>query len=472
MVRKAAVAGSFYTADPDKLRKEVQGYLAGETKPAGRAAGILAPHAGYAFSGAAAGRAFAGLRGLDFDTLVIMATGHREALSGGALSGAEAFATPLGEVPVDAALRGELLKEKKLFTLNDRAHAAEHAVEVQLPFLQVLKGAGVQILPLLFNTSDEEVLEKAGRAVGRALKGRKALFCVSSDLSHYPPAALAEMSDSSALLALRQAMRNGDPSHFGLACGFLQRKAAGEMDTVACGQAPMTAGAAAALELGCNDFELALYTHSGRVSGDDSGVVGYGAGFYTEAVPPPPGALPLTAAMRKELLALARSSASAAIRDGRPPRLGLDPKPEFNQPAAVFVTLTKKGQLRGCIGNMGPAGTLADMVSCYACAAALEDPRFDAVTQAELAKLKVEISVLSPLRRVPDASYIKEGVHGVYVKSGRRSGTYLPQVWEHFPGKEQFLDSLCAEKAGLDPSAWRAGGAELYVYTVEAFEES
>ena len=301
MIRKPAVAGKFYEADPEKLRAEVSAYLKAGAAPAGRLAGILSPHAGYVYSGAAAGKAFASLKSLSFDTLVIMATGHNMGLRRGALLSQGSFETPLGQVKIDEAFCAELLKETKLFEENPRAHAAEHAVEVQLPFLQVLKGDAVKIVPVLFNTDDAELLEEAGRAVGRAMKGRKALFCVSSDLSHYPPRNIAEISDNSVLLALRQAMRNSNPGYFAQASQLLLPKAAAYLDTVACGQAPMTAGAAAALELGCNDFELALYTHSGKVSGDNTAVVGYGAGFFTEANPKPSGAPELTAEMKKEL---------------------------------------------------------------------------------------------------------------------------------------------------------------------------
>jgi AmmeMemoRadiSam system protein B/AmmeMemoRadiSam system protein A len=471
MIRKTAAAGRFYPDEPEKLEKFVSAFLKEGASPAGRCAGLLVPHAGYEYSGAAAGTALAYLNTAAIDTLVILATGHTMALSKGALLAEGSFDTPLGPVAIDEAFCRELLKEKKLFENSPQAHAGEHAVEVQLPFLRVLKGGAVKIVPILFNTDDAALLEEAGRAIGRAMKTRKALFCVSSDLSHYPPGNIAEMSDRSVLLALRQAMRNANPGYFHLANSLLLAKAAKHLDTTACGQAPMTAGAAAALELGANDFELSCYTHSGKVSGDDSAVVGYGAGFFTEVSPKPAGGLELNAGMKKELLALARRSIEACLKTGKTAVQPLDPKPEFNQPAAIFVTLTIGGELRGCIGSLEPRGTLTDMVAAYACAAALEDPRFGPLTAAELKKVSVEISVLSPLERVPGAEAVKPGVHGVYVKSGGRSGTYLPQVWEHFKNKEEFLSSLCLEKAGLAAGAWKEKSTALYVYTVDCFSE-
>lgn len=470
MLRKTIAAGRFYTDEPENLKKEVSAFLQKGAKPLGRCVGLLVPHAGYEYSGAAAGTALAYLKTADIDTLVILATGHTMGLDKGALLAEGSFDTPLGPVEIDEEFCRELLKEKKLFTNSPHAHAGEHAVEVQLPFLRVLKGGAVKIVPILFNTPDAALLEEAGRAIGRAMKNRKALFCVSSDLSHYPPADVAEMSDRSVLLALRQAMRNANPGYFHLANSLLLAKAP-SLDTTACGQAAMTAGAAAALELGANEFELSRYNHSGDVSGDDSAVVGYGAGFFTEASPKPAGGLELCAKLKTELLTLARRSISHCIRAGEAAEQPLSATPEFNQPAAVFVTLTRDGELRGCIGSLEPRGTLCDMVGAYACAAAFEDPRFGQVMETELAKIKIEISVLSPLKLVKGAEDVKEGVHGVYVKCGNRSGTYLPQVWEHFKKKEDFLSSLCLEKAGLAAGAWKEKSTALYVYAVDCFSE-
>ncbi len=471
MIRKTAAAGRFYPAEPEKLKKFVSAFLKDSAAPLGRCAGLLVPHAGYEYSGAAAGTALAYLKNADIDTLVILATGHTMALEKGALLDEGSFDTPLGPVEIDKAFCRELLKDKKLFENSPQAHAGEHAVEVQLPFLRELKGGAVKIVPILFNTDDEALLEAAGRAIGRAMKTRKALLCVSSDLSHYPPGNIAEMSDRSVLLALRQAMRNANPGYFHLANALLLAKAAKHLDTTACGQAAMTAGAAAALELGANDFELSCYTHSGKVSGDDSAVVGYGAGFFTDVSPKPAGGLELDARMKADLLALARKSIEGCLKTGKAAGQPLDRRPEFNQPAAIFVTLTIGGDLRGCIGSLEPRGTLCDMAAAYACAAAFEDPRFPAVSENELKKIKIEISVLSPLEIAPGPGAVKEGLHGVYVKNGRRSGTYLPQVWEHFKNKEDFLSSLCLEKAGLAAGAWKEKSTVLYTYTVDCFSE-
>lgn len=472
-IRKPAVAGRFYDAHPDVLRDTVDAFLRDKASaaPAGEIKGLLAPHAGYAYSGPTAAAAYALLDKTSFDTVYILGTGHTMPLEGGATLPSGVFSTPLGEIEVDEEAAAELLADKKHFFASARAHEREHAIEVQLPFLQCLPHPPGKIVPLLFNSDDLDGLLAAGRAIGRAAARRKALVCVSSDLSHYPPAEIAVISDRAALEAYVMAARNGDPSYFDTSLRLLESKAGAEMDTAACGRAAMIAGAAACLEMGANDFRLAEYVHSGMVSGDDSGVVGYGAGLFLRSVNPPAGMISLDEAARKGLLNLAREAIVARLRGAKAEVPELFPRHGYNLPSAVFVTLTIKGELRGCIGTMEPRGSLADSVAYYAVAAAFEDPRFPALSAGEIDKVKIEISALSPLRKVDSADAIEPGVHGVYLKRGRLSGTYLPQVWEHFKTKKDFLDSLCSEKAGLSPGAWKEKSTALYVYTVDSFEE-
>ena len=467
-IRKAAVAGQFYDGDAARLRKEVASYLKPVRALKGRVLGILAPHAGYSYSGAAAGAAFSFLKDLDLDTVIIIGTAHTEAVAGAAIIPEGFFETPLGRAEIDSVLSRELLASSKLFEERPSAHAREHSVEVELPFLQEL-GKPFKFVPVVANTSDFKTLEAIGKRIGEAVKGRKAVICVSSDLSHYPPGDIAERSDLALLEAYKIAVRNKDLRYFALANDLLLEKSKYYMDTAACGYAPMVIGAAACVEAGADDFELIKYTHSGKVSGDEAKVVGYGAGLFVSGGRVEPRAL--GAELKKELLALARKSIENRLKNKKPLALPLNSSPELNQPAAVFVTLTKAGALRGCIGTMTPHQLLSDAVADFAVASAFEDSRFGPLSAGELASVKIEISVLSPLRRVGGWEEITEGKHGVYVQQGRSGGTYLPQVWEHFSSKEKFLTSLCLEKAGLPASAWKEKSTVLYVYTVDSFEE-
>ncbi|HOX23255.1 MAG TPA: AmmeMemoRadiSam system protein B, partial [Elusimicrobiales bacterium] len=279
-IRKAAVAGRFYEADPDKLRKEVNSYMGDGGKADGTVLGILVPHAGYAYSGAVAGTAFSFLRGMNFDTAVIIGTAHTEAVRGASILTTGSFETPLGLAEIDAELAGELMLASGLFEERPSAHLREHSIEVELPFLQAL-GRPFRFVPVLVNTEDIGTLQELGRVIGRKIKGRKAVVCVSSDLSHYPPGGLAERSDLSLLAAFQTAVRNGNLEHFALANSLLLEAARGAMDTAACGFAAMAVGAAACMEAGADDYRLLRYTHSGKISGDNGGVVGYGAGLFT-----------------------------------------------------------------------------------------------------------------------------------------------------------------------------------------------
>lgn len=173
---------------------------------------------------------------------------------------------------------------------------------------------------------------------------------------------------------------------------------------------------------------------------------------------------------RKELLKIARQAIADYLKTGEiTERTPADPA--LRSPAAVFVTLTVHSRLRGCIGTTEPREPLYEAVSHMAVAAAVEDSRFPPVTLDELKNISIEISVLSPMEPVKNADEIRQNVHGVVVKQDGRVGLFLPQVWEHFASKEDFMNELCSQKAGLEPEAWKQPGTGLYVFTVVAFEE-
>jgi AmmeMemoRadiSam system protein A len=173
---------------------------------------------------------------------------------------------------------------------------------------------------------------------------------------------------------------------------------------------------------------------------------------------------------RQELLKIARQSIADYLKTEKLTDFNVT-DPALKTPAAVFVTLTVHGNLRGCIGTTDAREPLFEAVSHMAVAAAVEDYRFPPVTLDELNTIRLEISVLSPMEPVQSADEIKQNVHGVVVKRDGRAGLFLPQVWEHFTSKDEFMDELCSQKAGLEPDAWKEPGTGLYVFTVFAFEE-
>ena len=223
------------------------------------------------------------------------------------------------------------------------------------------------------------------------------------------------------------------------------------------------------------------YRNSGDTAGDKSRVVGYAAiAFYDEKAaeqtePPTPA---YSADERQFLLGLARKTLTEAAGGRRLPVV--DPAAvaeKLKEKRACFVTLTIKGELRGCIGHILPQEALFAAVIDNAAGAAVRDPRFRRVAPEEVERIRVEISVLSvpaPLTyRSPDEllAKLRPRVDGVVLRVGSRQATYLPQVWEQIPDKASLMSSL-AEKAGLDGDAWRNPAATVLTYQAEAFEES
>ena len=180
----------------------------------------------------------------------------------------------------------------------------------------------------------------------------------------------------------------------------------------------------------------------------------------------------LPEAAQEELLEIARRVVEAAARGGSAPDCQPKDLPELEQQLGAFVTLHKRGQLRGCIGTFLPDKPVWRVVAEMAGSAATKDPRFTPVTEVELADIDIEISVLSPLVKTNDPLSLEPGVHGIYIKRGWQSGTFLPQVaTEHHMSKEEFLSSCCAHKAGLPPDAWKDPDTEVYLYTAQVFGE-
>jgi AmmeMemoRadiSam system protein A len=230
----------------------------------------------------------------------------------------------------------------------------------------------------------------------------------------------------------------------------------------------------AARLLGADQFPIIAYANSGDIPGAARDrVVGYcavaacrsgtSAGAARTAA-----AGELTAKQQERLLSLARSAIEAYVRSDRVVAI-TEADAALLRPGAAFVTLRRHGQLRGCIGSIEAVSPLAETVRDRAIHAASADPRFPPVSAAELSDLEIEISVLSPLRKVATADEIELGKHGVIVRSGRRSGVFLPQVAEETGwSRDEFLTHLCRDKAGLPANAWKRD-ADLFVFTVQAF---
>jgi AmmeMemoRadiSam system protein B/AmmeMemoRadiSam system protein A len=446
--REPAVAGAFYPRDPQSLRTAVTGYLAAAGTVAageGRLMTLLVPHAGYVYSGATAAKAYARLQGKDIRTVILVGPSHQAAVHGAVVYPGGAWQTPLGRVPIDATRAASLISASNQVTANPAAFAAEHSLEVQLPFLQqVLKD--FTIVPVLIGQPTRESYRHLADRIALLLKqDERTLLVISTDLSHYLDRAAAEQKDRPALDALQR-----------LALGDFERLITSGKSEL-CGEWAVLYGLAAARGAGVTLGELFAYADSGAASGDTKRVVGYAAmGFYRRQ---------LSAAARSELLNLARTTVVSTV-NGQPLPSWRGADAQLAADGAAFVTLKQKdGALRGCIGHIQPRGSLASSVIQNAVAASTHDPRFPPVRPAELANLDLEVTVLSPMEPLPDPAGIVIGQDGLYLEAGHRSSVFLPQVpveqgWD----RATYLAEL-ALKAGLPADGWKSG--KLYRFTAE-----
>ncbi len=478
-VRKPAVAGQFYTPDPAALRKEILGYLDAARPPApgGRTIAIVSPHAGYQYSGHVAAYGYKLVAGHTYEAVVVISPSHTEFFPHASVFPGAAYRTPLGDIPVDLEL-GKLIASKSDLVRFDAAghetpasRRGEHALEVQLPFLQVALGE-FKLVPIVMGDQSAPVVKALGAALGEALRGRNVLIVASTDLSHFHDDAEARRLDGE----FQRRLALFDPSKL--------LEALSSNSGEACGGGPVVAAMIAARSLGATRCAILKYANSGDVTGDRSGVVGYlsaamvGEKDESKAAKASNGSKNSGTAAPSELtrddkvflLKLARSVIEAECRGSRltiaPP-----PSPIMREPRGGFVTLKKAGRLRGCIGYIEAVKPLAATIEEMAKAAAFSDYRFNPVRAEELEDLEIEISVLSPLFTVHDASTVVVGTHGLIVSRGSNRGLLLPQVpieWEW--DRETFLAQTCV-KAGLPENAWKEKGTRIEAFTANVFSE-
>jgi AmmeMemoRadiSam system protein B/AmmeMemoRadiSam system protein A len=471
-VRQAAVAGSFYPADPKVLSAMIDSLLAKVTGPqiTEPILAVVAPHAGYEYSGPVAAYTYAQLKGHKYTRVVVIAPSHHVAFDFTSVYDGDAYATPLGNVLVDKAFAQKLVKMSSTIKFSSQGHdptseGGEHAVEVQLPWLQKVLGDFV-VVPIVMGDQSYDNSRALGVALAKLIKSEgkegDTLVLASSDLSHYHTYNDAVTIDHKTLNAL-QAW-----DYFSMSRNFQSRV------WEACGGAPIVAAMIYAERMGANQAKVLKYANSGDVTGDSShGVVGYSADVFVKADSGKAVETPfsLSEPEKSELLALARKSVEYVVKE----RFAYEPPAStsatLNQERGAFTTLKESGELRGCIGYTSAAKPLYITVRDTATLAAMQDPRFPPVSASELPSLEYEISVLSPLRRVTDVQQIKVGQHGLLMKNGDSEGLLLPQVpveqrWD----RHTFLEQTCA-KAGMRSTCWMDEDTDIFSFTAVVFGE-
>ncbi len=447
-IRPSAVGGTFYPGNAVTLSASIDAMLeeAVRRNPPAEIGSlpkvIIVPHAGYIYSGPVAASAFSLIRGGKgtINRVVLVGPVHRVPVKGVALSSASFFETPLGMIPLDSNAAQELADVPEII-VSDAAHGMEHSLEVQLPFLQRVLGE-FSLIPLAVGDTGAGVV---AQLLERLWGGPETLIVISTDFSHYKSYEAARIMDDATIQSLLN----------------LQLLTSYEQ---ACGALPVNGLIVAARHKGLVP-RLIDVRNSGDTAGDKDRVVGYASlALYEKAsVQDDRGRL---------LLAIARATLSS--------RFGIlhavdESAPWLAEPGACFVTLTKGGELRGCIGSLEPYRPLLQDLKQNALAAAFRDPRFPALELGELDKIRVEVSLLSSVSTIifsdeADAlAQLRPGIDGVIFEYGANRGTFLPQVWEQVPHPRDFFMHLKL-KAGLKPDFWD-NGVRLSRYTVKKYKE-
>lgn len=477
-LRPACVADAFYPADPAALVSMMDDMLSHALRPEieGRILAAVAPHAGYEYSGPVAAYTYAALQEHKYSRVVVIAPSHYEAFGFTSVYDGDGYTTPLGTAPVDTQFARELVKLNPSIRLSERGHTptgsgAEHAIEVQLPWLQHVLGS-FTLVPIVMGDQSYESSRALGVALARLIQRNRqrgngnsqetsgdSLIVASSDLSHYHQYTEAERMDHRTLSAFETR------DYLNMSRNFATRV------WEACGGGPIVAAMIAAERMGATQAHVLDYANSGDVSGDRMRVVGYSAAVLVKSrggkkVDPP---FFLSEEEEKALLEVARNAVEQAVRDHTMYQPHDSGDRALDQDRGAFVTLMESGKLRGCVGYTTAAQPLYKSVRDTATLAALRDPRFQAVTEEELPRLQYELSVLSPLRRVDDIRRIEIGKHGLLIKSGKREGLLLPQVpVEQHWSRTRFLEEVCL-KAGLSPDCWKHSDTEIFSFSALVF---
>jgi len=466
-VRPPAVAGSFYPADSATLATMVQKHLTDVGTPEkidGELIALIVPHAGLVYSGPIAAYSYRLLEQAQPRNVVLCGPSHRYSFRGVSVYGpGVTWQTPLGKVACSDQLCRRLMAHDRRISAVAEAHEDEHCLEVQLPYLQSIL-TDFTIVPLIMGQQDHETIELLADALTDVASEKRTILISATDWQHFHSAAEGWPLDSLGI----ECVKALDPDRL--------EQLLGTRSVEACGGGPTVAVLRAAVARGADKVKILKYGDSGDVSGDKSSVVGYlAAAIYRSADSPMPGNAEATgttyptAEDRATLLGIARQSIENHLV-GRPiPQFELSDT--LSSDGAAFVTLTRQGQLRGCIGYTEAFKPLWQCVSECAVSAAVNDPRFPPVTRSELNGLHIEISVLTPLQAVKSLDEIEVGRDGLMISLAGRRGLLLPQVATDYGwSRTEFLEATC-RKAGLPTDAYLSPSVKIQKFQAVIFGE-
>lgn len=461
--RHPVVAGTFYPSDPTALRRELEFLFRNASRPStGEIAALIVPHAGYVFSGEVAAAAYSLLhQDAVFDNVFLIGTSHRKTFSGVSIYPSGHFVTPLGSLPVNAEITGELMHENHFIYFDQEAEIHEHTLEVQLPFMQYRLKSGFKIIPILIGLANKSICSGLAEAL-RPWFTANNLFVFSSDFSHYPSSADAETVDG---YTIDMIIKN-DAGVLQQYCREILTKDICNLSTALCGESAIMTLQYLTHNGASYQYQKLLYRNSGQAPfGEAKRVVGY----WAVSVIRQPNVFLLSDLEKDLLLKLARKCIVNAILN-EDTEIQEEQFPEKLLTAAgAFVSVYHHNKLRGCLGHIESHDPLWKLVAEMAVATAQRDYRFDPITEVELNDLEIEISILSTLRKIRDYREIILGKHGIFMRKGSSTGIFLPQValktnWS----AEEFLGYCARDKAHIGWDGWK--NAELYTFEAIVFK--
>jgi AmmeMemoRadiSam system protein B/AmmeMemoRadiSam system protein A len=435
MIREPAVAGQFYPGSATQLRKMIRSMVDEDAEKVD-AIGLVLPHAGFVYSGPVVGAVLSRVQMKT--TAVILCPNHTGRGKLFSLMAAGAWKTPLGQVDIDAELARGVLEGSTYLEEDAAAHAYEHAVEVQLPFLQYFK-PDIKIVPIVLAQANIETYREIGREIARAVLSlnRETVIIASSDMTHYESQDSAREKDARAVQAILQLDEEE-----------LIRRVT-KFDITMCGYGPAAVMIAAAKGLGARRAELVKYLTSGDASGDFASVVGY-AGIMVMPMSP--------------IASLAKRTVEMYVSEGKLPDVE-ELTPEMRQRAGVFVSIHKQGALRGCIGTFEPQSeNVAAEVVANSISSSTRDPRFPPIRKSELKDLEYSVDILTSPVPVKDKKDLDPKKYGLIVECGWRRGLLLPDL-EGVDTVDQQID-ICCQKAGITPGE----PSNLYSFEVKRYK--
>ncbi len=474
--RPPVVAGRFYPSSVGKLKEEIEEHLSNAAKhetsePADdeEILAIVSPHAGYVFSGTVSASAFLPLKNIkNIERIFLIGSSHNAWFDKASVYYSGRYETPLGKVKVDSAVANSLMENTHVFTYMAEAHKTEHSLEVQLPFLQYLLGNKFVIVPILLGAHSKETPKLLAKALEPYFKPGN-LFVISTDLSHYPSYKDAIKVDKQTI----DALCSNNPEEFLHRLKKNEKKKISNLSTSMCGwTSALTLMYLTENKEGIKYSPL-LYQNSGDTPlyGEKERVVGYQSVLITMKKHEQTMRFHLSEKEKEDLIQIARDSISEKLKMQKSQNIShKNISEELKQSSGVFVSVYCKNELRGCIGKMESTEPLYKTVSEMARSAAFYDTRFKAIEEEEIPDIHIEISVLSPLKKIESIEEIIPGKHGILIKKDFRSGTYLPQVAIKTGWNARELVEHCAkDKAGMYDGEWQ--DANLYTYEALIFKK-